>query len=275
MAPGPGPRLHRPGPRHDLAARVARRPGRAGHERLVLQHLAPVVGRPPARPPAHGAVRRQHLLPRQAHARLLRRDAAGRAGRRALPVGGRPAGGRPQRAAHRRAGVVGVGVGRAGPSADRRPVRRRPRRRHRRLRAVSLRAHRPPGAAVADVDAAGPARAARPRRAATPGGRSGARRLPRRPAAVQHLLRRVPRGLRRRRLDRAGGGARPEAAPRAVHRRRGDPARAGGGAVPRPVRRQPRRRTVPARPPRSPSTAPSRPTTWPCPPSTCCAAART
>ncbi len=275
MASGPWPRLHRPGPRHDLAARVAGRARRAGHERLVLQHLAPVMGRPPARPPAHGAVRRQHLLPRQAHARLFRRDAAGRAGRRALPVGRCPPGRGPQRAAHRRAGVVGMGVGRAGPSADWRPVRRRAGRRHRRLRAVSLRAHRPPGAAVADVDAPGAARAARARRAATPGGRPGARRLPRRAAAVQHLLRRVPRGLRRRRLDRAGGGAWPEAAPRAVHRRRGNPARAGCGAVPRPLRRQPRRSRSPIGHRDRRSTAPSRPTTWRCPPSTCCAAAGT
>jgi hypothetical protein len=84
-----------------------------------------------------------------------------------------------------------------------------------------------------------------------------------------------PRGLRRRRLDRAGGGARPEAAPRPVHGRRGDPARAGCGAVPPPVRRQPRPITVPARPPKSPCTARDRPTTWPCPPSTCCTAAQT
>ena len=275
MAPRPGPRLHRPGPRHDLAARVARRTSRAGHERLLLQHLAPVVGRPPARPSAFGAVRRQHFLSRQAHARLLRRNAAGRAGRRALPVGRRPARRRPQRAADRRAGFVGVGVRRARPSADRRPVRRSPRRRHRRLRAVSLRAHRPPGAAVADVDAAGPARAARARRAATPGGRSGARRLPRRPAAVQHLLRRLPRGVRRRRLDRAGRGAGTEAAPRAVHGSRGDPARPGGGSVSRPVRRQPRRARSPLGHRDRPAQRAAGRLPRPCPPSTCCAAATT
>ena len=188
---------------------------------------------------------------------------------------GVPPGRGPQRAADRRAGVVGMGVGRARPSADWRPVRRRAGRRHRRLRAVPLRAHRPPGAAVADVDAAGAARAARARRAATPGGRPGARRLPRRAAAVQHLLRRVPRGLRRRRLARAGGGAWPEAAPRAVHRRRGNPARAGCGAVPRPLRREPRRSRSPIGHRDRRSTAPSRPTTWRCPPSTCCAAAGT
>ena len=173
------PRLHRPGAGDDVAAR--RSPG----ARVVpdmddaffnIWRLSWVAHQLVHQP--DGPVRRQHLLPCQAHARLLRCDAAGRAGRRPVPVGRRAAGGGPQRSADRRLRHLGLGDGRAGVAPDRRSRRGVPRRGDRRLRAVPLRPYRPPGAAVAGVDAAGPAGAARAGRAAAAPGRPGARRLP-------------------------------------------------------------------------------------------------
>ena len=154
-------------------------------------------------------------------------------------------------------------IGRARPSADRRPVRRRPRRRHRRLRAVSLRAHRPPGAAVADVDAAGAARAARASssgRARRPVWRSA-------PASPASCCAASTTACSSRSSPASPGsrwswrsGLKPRLA--LSHRARGHPARAGRRALPRALRRQPRR----ARPALGHRDRPlqraSRPTTW-------------
>ena len=163
---------------------------------------------------------------------------------------------------------VGLGLGGARAAADRRPRRRGRRRRHRRLRAVPLRAHRPPRAAVAAVDAAGAAGAARARRAAAAGRRPGARRLPRRAAPLQHLLRRVPgasspaspgsRWWRRTASGRAS---------LAVHRGRGPAAGHGRGALSAPyaasrdAHGRARRRRSPSTAPRPPTTCASRPST--------------
>ena len=138
-------RVRRPDGRPDVPAE----PG-AGHARAAAlgRHAAlpvdAVVGRPRAAAPAAAALRREHLPPGAADARLFRAPRRERRARRAVPAGDRQPGARPERrgpAVLRPVGSRDLPARAPARDLDRRRLRRR---RDLRLRAAALHA---PGAA--------------------------------------------------------------------------------------------------------------------------------
>ena len=122
--------------------------------RSAAQHLAHLVDRAHPSRIARQSAERQHLLSREAHARLHRLGAARGTRRRAADLGRRVAGHDLQPAAAAVDRAVGMGDVALRLLSHREQRRRDTRGHHVRVRSVPLRSHASPGAAGDDLPAA-------------------------------------------------------------------------------------------------------------------------